>query len=124
MHIQTHLHAGQGTMPRPYRWPPGPHPCLPSRVLAGDLNDALDRLGWSSLTAPNGPDWFDAFATAAPQRVVLTDPEGDFLCDGATLLRLLTAMAPPLTAEILRDTIRSTCIPDDYSTSPLPRRTS
>jgi hypothetical protein len=104
--LTTHLHAGQAIPPCNTL-----NPCAPSRVLALDLNAAFDRLCWSSLTAPGGPLCFDAFATTEPSLVVIADPEEDLLCEGATLLRQLTALVPPCTAETLRGLIQATRVP-------------
>lgn len=68
----------------------------PYRIVEVDIvtqiNLELDRLGWSSDTAPEGETCVDAFPTEDTGVVVLEDTQETTMFDGAGLLSVLTAL--------------------------------
>ena len=80
--------------------------------IVTQINLELDRLGWSSDTAPEGETCLDAFPTEDTGVVALEDTQETTLFDGAGLLSTLTA----LPAEIEWEDLWQAILP--YATQP------
>lgn len=78
-----------------------------SRYLASAISRELDRLDWSSETAPPGEQCLEAFPATPGHGVVAVDgPEGTCCYDGLPLLQHLVDLEPPLTWEAMLAALR------------------
>ena len=69
--------------------------------MALAINNELDRLGWSSDTAPEGNTSLDAVPTDEAGVVAILDTQETSLFHSETLLRLLFEVQPPVTYDAL-----------------------
>ena len=60
------------------------------------INRELDRLGWSSDTAPPGTSCLDAFPTTQGGIVVISDPQEETAFYSEPLYRALKDLEPPV----------------------------
>jgi hypothetical protein len=69
--------------------PPPPVVVQDMRPLVRALDAELDRLGWTSATAPRGPCCLDVFATNEAGIVAVEHPTGSTCFSGTALLAIL-----------------------------------
>ena len=60
------------------------------------INAKFDALGWSSATAPEGEQCFDAFPTTEEGLVVVECPDGSLCVHAEVLLHALGALSAPI----------------------------
>ena len=77
------------------------------------INAELDRLGWSSDTAPAGKRCLDAFPTEDAGIIVISDPQEETAFYSEPLLRVLYDLAAPLSYDDVCHAIRPYRVDND-----------
>jgi hypothetical protein len=72
-----------------------------NRALCAAINFELDRLQWSSDTAPAGNTCLDAFPTQDAGVIIVADTQEETPFASEALLRALCWLTPPITYEHL-----------------------